>query len=105
MERDSRAADHARNAADLGEAPKERITRAILNLLLMQGSATSTRIFKGVAGRRKTKIKALRGLLESGAVLRIGSGKKCDPFRYRLGNKARIEVAPAPTAVYEEVIL
>lgn len=104
MVSDSRESeDQARIAAEQG--PTERITRMILNFLLMQGTATRARIFKGVAGRRKTKITILRDLLASGAVLRIGSGKKCDPFRYRLGSRAKIEAEPQMPSVYEEVIL
>lgn len=88
---------HARIAA-------ERITKTILNFLLREGTATTVRLHKEVEGRRRTKIKALRSLLDAGQVLRIGSGKKCDPFRYRLGSHARVEVESAKPEIFEEVI-
>lgn len=88
--------------ADSGNEATERIRKGILNFLFNKRSATRDEIGKEVPGRRRTKIAALKGLVREGAVLRTGSGKKCDPFRYRLSQaESRAHVRGE---TYEEVI-
>jgi hypothetical protein len=78
----------------------QRIARAILDYLSSHSITTAASIGSFVKGRRAYKVKALRNLQESGEVLRVGSGRKCDPFRYRLNS--RIKARPN---FVEEVIL
>ena len=41
-------------------------------------------IDKNVEGRTETKRKALRERVAAGRIARVGSGKKGDPYRYKL---------------------
>lgn len=90
--------------ADSGNKAVERTRRSILDFLFGQRNATGVRIGTEVPGRRRTKIAALKQLVSEGTVLRIGSGRKCDPFRYRLSQAESRAHLGRPREVYEEVI-
>ncbi|MBX2994093.1 MAG: hypothetical protein KF681_04710 [Bdellovibrionaceae bacterium] len=90
--------------ADLGNEATKRIQKDILDFLFTKRSATGGQIGREVPGRRRTKIAALKYLVREGAVLRTGSGKKCDPFRYRLSRTESTARYSSEPEIYEEVI-
>ena len=57
---------------------------------------------KLVRGRKQMKVAALRNLLKDGVIKRIGSGKKGDPYLYRLKELSR---AQQNDVVVEEIII
>lgn len=50
---------------------------------------TKLELQKLVKIRRRTFIRLLAGLVQAGAVVRLGTGKKRDPFRYILADHHR----------------
>ncbi len=98
---------HARIAVTTEDETVSRIANAIFEFIKIKGSATRTSVFKLVPGRRTYKIKALRSLLSSNKILRIGSGKKCDQFKYSVALTKKPVPRPATQeqAFIEEVIL
>ncbi|GIL17271.1 MAG: hypothetical protein BroJett040_10220 [Oligoflexia bacterium] len=57
--------------------------------LLARGPLTKLELQKLVKIRRKTFIRLLAGLVQAGVVIRTGTGKRRDPFRYMLADHYR----------------
>ena len=104
---DLRLPIQAQPTASNGSETINRIARAILDCLNVHSVSTAETIGGLVKGRRAYKVKALRNLQVSGEVLRIGSGKKCDPFRYGLASRTKPRMEPKPPArdFVEEVMI
>ena len=70
--------------AEKSEADVQMVAAGILEWLKgVEGMRTEPEIEESVAGRTGVKRKALRALVEQGKVVRDGSGKKGDPFKYK----------------------
>jgi hypothetical protein len=66
------------------EHQAQQMAGEILAYLNGRGEATRDEILAGVEGRAEAKTAALRLLEETGQVVREGSGKRGDPFRFRV---------------------
>jgi hypothetical protein len=65
------------------EADADRVAQAILEYLKScEEPKTEPEVNSTVKGRNDMKRKAIRSLVEIGAVIRSGSGTKGDPFKY-----------------------
>lgn len=86
------------------EAAQKRIADSILSLLQNPGDFTEARIMVYVRGRRQTKVRVLRSLINQEMITRSGSGVKLDPYRYRIkvagnNNVAHSELVKKSTEV------
>jgi hypothetical protein len=67
----------------------ERLRRElILFLKVHTDPCTKKQLLKAVHGRKKSKLTAFRQLLQEGAINKVGTGKRGDPFRYSLVNSS-----------------
>ena len=57
--------------------------------LLARGPMTKLELQKLVKIRRKTFIRLLAGLVQAGVIVRLGTGRRRDPYRYVLAEHYR----------------
>jgi hypothetical protein len=67
------------------EAVKNRIAEQFIAVVAKNPSCTEVELKAAVNGKSTTKFHAIRELLETGLLVRKGTGRKNDPFRYELG--------------------
>jgi hypothetical protein len=69
-----------------------KVEEALLGEVETRGEVTRQQLLEAVEGRAEAKLAALRKLVSEGSLLQQGSGRKGDPYRYRLaeGNPSRI---------------
>jgi hypothetical protein len=62
----------------------ESVKQVLLEALRAHGEATTRELLEAVEGEWRVKLRALQTLVEKGQVLREGTGKRGDPYRYLL---------------------
>jgi DNA polymerase-1 len=66
------------------EVQAAALEQALLEALRVRGEANTRELLEAVEGEWRVKIRALQALVEKGQVHREGTGKRGDPYRYRL---------------------
>jgi hypothetical protein len=82
----------------LGVARVEAVVRTAAteieeNLKAADGAKVEPEIMDAVEGKTGIKRKALRQLVETGRILREGSGRRGDPFRYRFSFPCSLDMS------------
>jgi DNA polymerase-1 len=66
------------------EVQAAALEQALLETLRVRGEAITRELLEAVEGEWRLKLRALQALVEKGQIHREGTGKRGDPFRYRL---------------------
>jgi hypothetical protein len=66
------------------EVQAAALEQALLEALRVRGEANTRELLEAVEGEWRVKLRALQALVEKGKVHREGTGKRGDPYRYRL---------------------
>ena len=78
------------------EAQAAALGELLLDALRARGEATTKELLGAVEGEWRVKLRALQALVEAGKVVREGSGKRGDPYRYCLPEDSLLRCAVYP---------